>query len=61
MSSSDQSSVGVVTIDKEEVELSEEQMCLVRWEELALSLEEHYHAHELWLKRPNSYPMGHHR
>lgn len=47
------------TSDK--VELSDKEMLLVRWEEWALSTEEHYHALELWQRRPNGAPMGHHR
>jgi hypothetical protein len=43
----------------QEVELSMEELALVRWEELALSLEEHYHALDLFLKRPDGLPMGH--
>ena len=43
----------------EELELTPKELALVRWEELALSLEEHYHALELWQKRPNAQPMGH--
>lgn len=43
----------------EELELTPNELALVRWEELALSLEEHYHALELWQKRPNAHPMGH--
>lgn len=45
----------------EKVELSDKEMLLVRWEEWALSTEEHFHALELWQRRPNGVPMGHHR
>lgn len=45
----------------DKVELSDKEMLLVRWEEWALSTEEHYHALELWQRRPNGAPMGHHR
>ncbi|MDA7838827.1 hypothetical protein N9A45_00670 [bacterium] len=43
------------------VELSDKETLLVRWEEWALSTEEHFHALELWQRRPNGAPMGHHR
>lgn len=43
----------------EEFELTPKELALVHWEELALSLEEHYHALDLWQKRPNAPPMGH--
>ena len=42
-----------------DVDLTSHEMALVHWEELALALEEHYHAYELWQKRPNGLPMGH--
>jgi len=45
--------------NNQEVELTAEELALVRWEELALSLEEHYHALDLWNKRPDGLPMGH--
>ena len=47
--------------NNQEVELSPKELALVRWEELALSLEEHYHAIDLWNKRPGGLPMGHNR
>ena len=47
--------------NNQEVELSPKELALVRWEELALSLEEHYHAIDLWNKRPDGLPMGHSR
>jgi len=43
----------------QEIELSIVELALVRWEELALALEEHYHALDLWIKRPDGLPMGH--
>jgi len=43
----------------QDVELTGHELTLVQWEEVALSLEEHYHAYELWQKRPNGLPMGH--
>lgn len=39
--------------------LSEKEWALVRWEEFALAMEEHYHAHELWKRNPEGTPMGH--
>lgn len=39
--------------------LSERDLSLIRWEELALALEEHYHALELYERQPNGMPMGH--
>ena len=41
------------------MELTTDELSLVRWEEMALSLEEHYHAYDLWVKRPDGVPMGH--
>jgi len=43
------------------VELDDEETMLVKWEEWALSAEEHFHALDLWQRRPNGFPMGHHR
>ena len=43
------------------VELTDEETMLVKWEEWALSAEEHFHALDLWQRRPNAVPMGHHR
>jgi len=34
-------------------------MDVVRWEEWALAIEEHYHALELWQRNPSGLPMGH--
>ena len=45
----------------QKIELTEQEHQLVRWEEFALAMEEHYHAVELWQKRPNGLPMGHYR
>tara|TARA_B110000908_G_scaffold172730_1_gene242470 strand:+ start:22000 stop:22179 length:180 start_codon:yes stop_codon:yes gene_type:complete len=45
--------------NNQEIELSIVELSLVRWEELALALEEHYHALDLWNKRPDGLPMGH--
>ena len=42
-----------------EVELNDREMSLVRWEELALTLEEHYHVQEMYRRRPDGPPMGH--
>ena len=43
------------------VELTEHEISLVKWEEFAFSVEEHFHALELWQRNPNGLPMGHHR
>ena len=32
---------------------------LIRWEEFALTLEEHFHANQLYKKNPNNKPLGH--
>ena len=42
------------------VDLTPHEVDLVHWEEWALSVEEHFHAVELWQRRPNGLPMGHH-
>ena len=42
-----------------QIKLDEKQMDLVRWEEFALTMEEHYHAIELWQRRPEGLPLGH--
>ena len=56
MSSAETSSAETST---PQIKLDEKQMDLVRWEEFALAMEEHYHAIELWLRRPEGLPMGH--
>jgi len=45
--------------DSSHVGMTEEELNLVHWEEWALSMEEHYHALELFHQRPNGPPMGH--
>mgnify|MGYP001368680325 CR=1 FL=1 len=47
-----------VVVTKKE-EMSNEDVHLIQWEELALSIEEHYHAQELFSRQPNGVPMGH--
>lgn len=42
-----------------DIELDEYEVSLVRWEEICLALEEHFHANEMFLRRPNGPPMGH--
>jgi hypothetical protein len=49
----------ITQTSSQDVDLTSHELALVQWEELALSLEEHYHAYELWQKRPNGPPMGH--
>jgi len=43
-----------------ETTLSQFEQKLVQWEEFAISLEEHFHAHDLFLRNPNAKPLGHH-
>jgi len=43
----------------DQVELTKAELGLVRWEEFALAMEEHYHALELFQRRPDGLPMGH--
>lgn len=42
-------------------EMSENEVRQIQWEEWALSLEEHFHAQELYARNPGGLPMGHHR
>ncbi len=44
---------------KKTVELTPDEISLVKWEEWALSTEEHFHAFELWQRNPKGAPMGH--
>lgn len=53
------SSNNKVDSKSESTDLTEKEVLLVKWEEWALSTEEHFHALELWQRRPNSLPMGH--
>jgi len=39
--------------------MTAEDIRLVQWEEWALSLEEHFHAQELFARNPSGNPMGH--
>ena len=39
--------------------MSVEDIRLIQWEEWALSIEEHYHAIELFKRNPSGNPMGH--
>ena len=39
--------------------LTEKDVQLVKWEEWALSCEEHFHAVELFQRNPKGQPMGH--
>ena len=41
------------------VVLNEKEVKIVYWEEWALTIEEHYHALELYNRQPNGLPMGH--
>jgi len=42
-------------------DMSEYEVRLIQWEEWALTLEEHFHAQELYARNPGGLPMGHHR
>lgn len=44
---------------QEVASMSPEEIHLIQWEEWALSIEEHYHAQELYKRNPNGHPMGH--
>jgi|TARA_B110000971_G_C19844969_1_gene424379 hypothetical protein len=39
--------------------LNEIDVNLVKWEEFSLCLEEHFHALEMFNRKPNGKPMGH--
>ena len=39
--------------------MTAQQIRLIQWEEWALSMEEHFHAEELFRRNPNGNPMGH--
>lgn len=55
-------STSAVEVIPEEVQankMTTEDIRLVQWEEWALSLEEHFHAQELFARNPNGNPMGH--
>ena len=39
--------------------MSQKEIHLIQWEEWALSIEEHYHAQELYKRNPTGHPMGH--
>lgn len=53
------SSINKVDSKSESTDLTEKEVLLVKWEEWALSAEEHFHALELWQRKPNGLPMGH--
>tara|TARA_B110000008_G_scaffold275824_1_gene313996 strand:- start:37 stop:195 length:159 start_codon:yes stop_codon:yes gene_type:complete len=44
---------------QQEEPLSDKEIHLVQWEEWALSIEEHFHASELFKRNPTGQPMGH--
>jgi len=39
--------------------MTPEEVRLIQWEEWALSMEEHFHAEELFRRHPGGQPMGH--
>lgn len=43
----------------EEKEFTTSEIRLIQWEEWALSLEEHFHATEMFERNPTGLPMGH--
>tara|TARA_B100000795_G_C22474597_1_gene314293 strand:- start:343 stop:513 length:171 start_codon:yes stop_codon:yes gene_type:complete len=40
-------------------EFTADEIRLIQWEEWALSMEEHFHAAEMFERNPNGLPMGH--
>jgi|TARA_B110001452_G_C14826820_1_gene288684 hypothetical protein len=48
-----------VDIETEVSKMSQKEIHLIQWEEWALSIEEHYHAQELYKRNPTGHPMGH--
>ena len=42
-----------------EKDMTEQEIRLIQWEEWALTVEEHYHALDLFNRNPNGLPMGH--
>lgn len=57
--SSTEMSAAATSDSSSAISLTERELSLIRWEELALALEEHYHAIELFERQPNGVPMGH--
>jgi hypothetical protein len=49
----------LVACEKKEEENIGVNVRLIRFEEFALSLEEHFHAQQLFAKNPNQKPLGH--
>lgn len=58
-SSSSSTSSSTPVAQKSDIELDDYEISLVRWEEVCLALEEHFHAMEMFNRRPNGPPMGH--
>jgi len=40
-------------------QMTSQEIMLIQWEEWALSIEEHYHAVDLFNRNPGGHPMGH--
>ena len=59
MSSSSSSSESKDKNQSPDIELNNFEISLVRWEEICLALEEHFHANEMYNRSPNGPPMGH--
>ena len=56
--SSSSSSQSTEALDEKEM-LDGIDVNLVKWEEFSLCLEEHFHALEMFNRKPNGKPMGH--
>ena len=56
MSESSLSSLATISHDKTNNEID---TVLVHWEEFALCIEEHFHAREMFNRKPQGKPMGH--
>jgi|TARA_B110000967_G_C18553192_1_gene396412 hypothetical protein len=49
----------VVIVENNKEKSDKVNVRLIRFEEFALSLEEHFHAQQLFAKNPNQKPLGH--
>ena len=53
------SAVAVDATVVETEQMTSQEIMLIQWEEWALSIEEHYHAVDLFNRNPGGQPMGH--
>ena len=53
------STVAVDAAAVETEQMTSQEIMLIQWEEWALSIEEHYHAVDLFNRNPGGQPMGH--